>query len=438
MKVLISCGIAERGEYSNMAVNILTVDPNQFAITPKTSEDFELANFYGYLADGSRHHFTDTELRTVHNMLQRWGTSGIKNTEVLDNFSRFYNVYPDMEMAADLKSYIFITRPEMNLIGPGAGLSNQPTITLASENQTDTRLQYLAAMHPELMYMLTEEYSNEHQFIPYLQSRAESMQLPDYEIRTSEFTVPFYNYKFNYPTVTNESITGGTFTITFREDSELRIMNLFQFWIYYMDAVMKNKMKPTREHILDNSYDFMCSVYEIITDPTSERILFWSKYTGCYPTAVPLSNMSHNLRSTIDNKVGVTFSYMMVEMMEPRIITDFNHNSVNSDPRYDDAGYTRIFDHDFGVVGSDLVGAPSIVLSRDQHSLYLFWKYKGKGKSSTLSNSIPTLSNINKSLASSDIDRSDTTYDSSAALRAPTVSHTTLSSYILNNSDSIR
>ena len=419
-----------------MPVTEVSVDTTQFKLTPKTSEDFELASFYGTLADGSRHHFTDTELRKVHNMLQKWGTTGITSSEVMDNFSRFYAIYPDMEMPADLKSYIFITRPELNLTADSGGvrLANQPSIRLSEDNIYDNRLQYLAAMNPEIMYMLTEDYNNDHQFIPYLQGRAESLQLPDYQIRTSEFAVPFYSYKFNYPTVTNESITGGTFDVAFREDVDLRITKMFQFWIYYMDAVMKNKMKPTREHVLDNSYDFMCSVYEIITDPGSERILFWAKYTGCYPTSVPISNLSHNLRSTAENKVNITFNYMMVEAMEPRVITDFNLNagSSTSDDNFED-----IYDYDFGMVGSDLVSRPGIVLAENEHSLLLRWKKSAKGKTSTLSNSIPTLSNINRSLSNSGIRRSNTNVNTSAAVQTPEVSHSTLSSYIRNNSDKI-
>ena len=418
----------DRGE-NKMALSILDIIPKN-VIDPKTSEDFELSRHKGNLADGTVHTFSDTELRTLHSMFQRWGTSGLDASQALDNFNRFYSVFPDMEMPTDLKSYVFFTRPEMNLVGGSTSLSNQPTIRIADDNKHDTRLQYLAAMNPEIMYMLTEDYSNEHQFIPYLQSRAESLQIPDYQIRTSEFTVPFFSYKFTYPTVTNESITGGTFDVTFREDSELRITKLFQFWIYYMDAIMKDKMKPSRTHILDNSYDFMCSVYEIITDPTSEKILFWAKYTGCFPTSVPLSNLSHNLRSTVENKVSVQFSYMMVEAMEPRVIMDFNNNSTSA------TNYAPIYDESFGMVGESLVGSPRIVPTTDQHGLLLKWNTRKKGKTSSLSNSIPTLTNISKSLSDSSIERS---YDSTAVTAAINYAGivTQLSKYLNSNSDTI-
>lgn len=414
-----------RGE-TFMPVTQVNIDTSQFKITPRTSEDFELAHFTGQMANGETHRFTDTEMRTLHSMLQKWGTSGLNEALAMDNFNRFYSIFPDMEMNADLKTYIFITRPEMNLTSG----SNANAIVVNYENTNDNRLQYLAAMNPELLYMLTKDYSNEHDFIPYLQGRAESLQLPDYQIATSDYSVPFYGYKFTYPTVANQSITGGTFDITFREDNDLRVTKLFQFWLYYMDAIIKNKMKPTREHIIDNAYDFMCSVYEIITDPTGERILFWAKYTGCYPTSVPISNLSHNLRSTMDNKVGITFNYIMVEAMEPRVVTDFNNNSRSVNENYD-----QIYNEEFGMVSDSLVGHPRIELSKDTHALMLKWYKRRKGKTSSINKGSPTLLNINNVLEGR-VRRQDNFLEEDTP-PAVEVSHSTLSSYMRNNSDRI-
>lgn len=419
-----------KGVITTMAITTVQVNVDAFKNTPKTSEDFELANFYGTLADGSSHKFTDTEFRTLHSMIQRWGTTGLSNHHVLDNFNRFYSIFPDMEMPGDLKSYIFITRPEMNLTGTSdyVSLANQPSVQISAENATDTRLQYLAAMNPEIMYMLTKDYSSSHDFIPYLQGRAESLQIPDYQIRTSEFTVPFYSYKFAYPTVTNESITGGSFDITFRDDSDLRIMKMFDFWIYYMDAVMKNKMKPSKTHINGNFFDFMCSVYEIVCDPTSERILFWAKYTGCFPTSVPLSNLSHNRKSNVDSSVSISFQYMMVEAMEPRVIADFNNNSSH------EGTFVDVYNEDYGIIGDSLVGNPRIVVTPDEHSLILQWNSRVTGKSASLSNSIPTLSNIERQLNRSTRSRTTTDKQTYADTSNKTVG---LSRWLLNNSDSL-
>lgn len=425
---------------------IKIVDPNPLVVQPSTSETFEYANFKGVLpSSGMSHKFTDTEMRTLHNLLSKWSSKdGLNEALAMDNFNRFYAIFPDMEMPADLKTYVFITRPEMNLTGASDGgfkNTGKSSEMASGDNFADNRLQYLWMNNPEIAYMLTENFSYDHDFIPYLQGRTESLQLPDYQIRTSDFSIPFYSYKYTYPTVTNESITGGQFDITFREDEDLRITKLFQFWIYYMDAVIKNKMKVSREHLINNTYDFMCSVYEIICDPTSERVLYYAKYTGCYPIAVPISNLSHNLRSNVDNKVSISFNYMMVESLEPRIISDFNINSKARNEQF-----VNTYNETYGMVSDALVGNPYLEMTPDQHGLKLKWYPRSPGKISSMSKSTPTLTNFNTAVTNANAYRSqvansrnnpgiNTTYRYSGS---GTQTKAKLSDYLINNSDRIR
>ena len=423
---------------------IQIVDPNPLVVQPSTSETFQYAGYTGRLANGSTHHFTDTEMRTLHNMLTKWSTTnGLTETLAMDNFNRFYAIFPDMEMPADLKTYVFITRPELNLLGDSDGgyaSSGKASEMLSADNFGDDRLKYLWMNNPEIVYMLTEGFSYDHDFIPYLQGRTESLQLPDYQIRTSDFTIPFYSYKYTYPTVTNESITGGQFDITFREDEDLRITKLFQFWIYYMDAVIKNKMKVSRQHLVSNTYDFMCSVYEIICDPTSEKVLYYAKYTGCYPIAVPVSNLSHNLRSNVENKVSISFNYMMVECLEPRIVEDFNNNSR---ARSGEA-FVDIYNETYGMVTDALVGNPYLETTTDEHGLKLKWYPRSVGRIGNMSKRRPTLTNYQTAVTNSNAYRSqvtnsrnqtgiNTTYRYTGS-RSPNTTKS-LSDYLTNNSD---
>lgn len=335
---------------------------NDSFINPvKSSEDFEMAGFLGLMATGAYKRLSDTDMRTVHNMFSRWSARGLNEAKVLDNFNRFYTVFPEMEMSADLKTYTFITRPELNILS-GQG------ITLAPENAKDVRLQFMAQYCPEVLPMLTKEYSAQHDFISYLMGRTESLEIPDYQIRTSDFTIPFFSYKYSYPTVTNESETGGSFNITFREDNELRITNMFQFWIYYQDAVIKNKMSVKDEMKWGNFFDYMCSVYQLVCDPTTQKILFWTKYTGCFPTSVSTSTFSHNLHSTTDNKITVGFNYIRVEHNNPMIIADFQNNTVGGGYNFEEN-----YNYDFGTIGDTLVGCPKIIEAADHSCLLLKW-----------------------------------------------------------------
>ena len=306
---------------------------------------------------------SDSEMREMHDMLNLWSTSGISAARTLDNFNRFYACFPDMELSPNLKSYIFITRPDFNIED-----------ALAVDNATVFEMN---KTHPEILKWCTSNYSDQHELMPYLQSRATSLQLPDYQIRDSEFMVPFFGYKYKYPTVTNESTTGGTFDITFREDNQLRITKFFRFWTYYMDCINKGILTPTKENIKNGEYDYMCSVYEFICDPTSEWILWYSKYTGCFPTGVPVSNLSYSLGDSVDGKIGITFTYIRVEHMEPSILTDFASNIKTSDTNYLD-----LYNSDFDITASSMSACP--VLVRVDNKMLLKWLPMADGPSTGL------------------------------------------------------
>lgn len=316
-----------------------------------TSLEFQADKFTNALPGEAPHTFSDAEMRSLHEMFNLWTTSGLDAARTMDNFNRFYALYPEMEMPANLKTYVFITRPDLNIF------SSIEHGTLAEFIGTDGMTQRLLLENPEVLLWLSKGFTDKHDFIPYLQGRTESIQIPDVQIRTSDFTIPFFSYKYSFPTVTNESETGGSFEITFREDDQMRITKLFHYWLMYMDAVNKNRYRPSRSHIYDHSFDYMCSVYEFICDPTSEWILFYTKYTGCVPTSVPTSNFSYSRGGTYDNKVGITFQYIRTETLRPAVISDFMENVHIPTTNHN---YLSLHDDQFDITSPSLSACPTI------------------------------------------------------------------------------
>lgn len=366
-------------EYGRAVTKSMSAFDGVAMFEPKTSQDF--SGFLHQLPGESSHIYSDAEMRKLHEMVSLWSNNGLNTSMLLDNFNRFYQIYPDAELAGNLKSYVIITRPEMNIF---SGRSNR----LVSENADDPMIRVMANMNPEILHMLTAEYSSDHDFIPFLQGRTQSLQEVDYQIKTSDFTVPFFSYKYTYPTVTNESRTGGSFDITFREDDQMRILKMFQFWIYYMDAVNKDKIKVSSAARIRNSYDYMCSVYHFICDPTSEWVLFWSKYTGCYPTAVPISNLSFSLGDRIDNKISITFNYMRAETLDPAILNDFMGNVHTRATNYLD-----LHNDQFDLTGPSMSSCPVLTTSSDGRKFLLKWlPYNSTGVGSNAANSVESFS----------------------------------------------
>lgn len=279
------------------------------------------------------------------------------------NFDRFYSVYPEIELT-DLKHYIFITRPELNVVNIG-----NPAF-VSSTCSKDSWMKYMARDHNIVLRHLTLTLDPDHDFMPFLVGRTESIQIPDYSLKNQSVSQPYSNYLMPYATNANESRTGGTFDIVFKEEYQLRVHKLFYTWMYYIDAVNKGLFKPLHKFLIYNKFDYMCSVYHIVTRADGETIVWWSKYTGCVPINIPNSDMSFNLRGGTENKIPITFSYFMHEALNPEILLDFNQNS-----RAAATSYVPLYDEELFSTGNALVGAPFIHRrNSESYAYYLRWR----------------------------------------------------------------
>ena len=261
--------------------------------------------------------------------------SGIENTSKY--FDRLYSVYPERELTS-VCQYVFIVRPDLNFYAPndkdGTTLLSYSAYDIksgympATYPANDQFIRYMQTTNPNLMRALTPKLGGgKHDFIPFLVGRTESLQLPDYTLKDYKVTQPYTGFSLPYASHALESTTGGQFEITFREDSSMRIHHLFSIWTYYIDAVTRNKLGPKMKYIRENKMDYATSVYCITCAADATRILHWAKYTGAFPTSVPNSDMSFNLRGQVNNQVTIPFDYFLAEVMNPLILLDFNKNA---------------------------------------------------------------------------------------------------------------
>jgi hypothetical protein len=274
------------------------------------------------------------------------------------NFDRFYSIYNDLEMDK-LTQYVFMVRPDLNVVNP-----NNP-LELSDTCATNAYLSYMCASHNIVLRSLTDSFPDaNHDFIPFLVGRTEAIQMPDISIKNNSISQPFTNILMPYGSNMWESLTGGTFDITFREDRDLRIHKLFQTWLYYIDGVSRGVFKPKKKYIDYNKYDYMTSVYYFVCQADGETLVWWNKYTGAFPTTVPNSDMSFNLRGAVDNRLSIPFAYFMQDIpMNPMVLIDFNRNSSgesNSNTGKAPAEYLSIYDENVGGTRNGLYGAPFI------------------------------------------------------------------------------
>lgn len=271
------------------------------------------------------------------------------NTELY--FDRLYSVYLDLEMD-NLCQYVFMVRPNLNIF-----MDNNPSkLAKLTESQInagfyansspskDQFFRYMKKTYPYMLQSLTYELPGNHDFIPYLVGRTESLQIPDYSIKGYTMNQPYTNYELPYASHGLDSSTGGDFDITFREDNELKIHKFFQTWLYYIDGVTRNRFSPKTKYIMHNKIDYATSVYCITCKADAETIVYWTKYTGAYPTTVPNSSLSFNLRGSVDNKITIPFRYFLQEAMDPYILIDFNKNAHVTKPN--SQGYMPVYRSD--------------------------------------------------------------------------------------------
>lgn len=281
-------------------------------------------------------------------------------------FDRWYSVDPTRDEVSG-RHYIFILRPDLNLTDPALSTAEKVMLNSDAGIAGDAFWQYLAQYHPEIIASLTGEFRLQsnlqstsavasgsgqgnsifndgstafdasgknpvpigmHSLIPFLTGRVESLQQPDFSIKNYNLTQPYTRYSIPYAASAIESQTGGSFDITFRDDGQFSVRKLFYAWIYYMDGVMRNKFKPKDKYILYNAFDYATSVYDIMVDATGENIIWWSKYTGCFPTSVPISDLSFNKGSAPDSKVSIPFVYYYHEDLNVGSLLDLNFNSL--------------------------------------------------------------------------------------------------------------
>lgn len=310
---------------------------------------------------GSNRKNIRTELREVMNL-----------TPVIDsyqdsyqNFNRFYSVYPEQELSS-LNTYVFIVRPSCNIL-----TNNGAHSELVPANQSDSLFVYMSQDHKTVLRFLSDDLAADHKFIPFLVYRTESLQLADYTLKDSSVNQPYTNWQIPYATNANESITGGSFDITFREDNQLRITKLFHAWTHYINGIMRGMIQPNKTLTTNqNKFDYMSTVYQITCSPDGSTILYFAQYVGCFPTNVPHSNYSFNLRGQAENKISIPFRYFKLNHFDPESLHDFNKCSkTDSNGKYTES---RMYNQTDGMIGDAIVGAPYIVYSDGAYRLK--WK----------------------------------------------------------------
>lgn len=322
-----------------------------------TSINESIQNYISYTSNSKRNNFFNNyssfiaDINTIENNLNIGlnpdNVSVIKNN-MLTKFNRFLIAFPEQALPKTF-AHVFFTRPQLNLY------SHDNVLLPVVDN--DPYFYYLNKNSPQLLKSLTKDFSFTHDFNPFLSNKAESFDLADEYIDTAEYGETFTGYKIKYGQHNIKSKTADSFSITYTDDNNYNIFKIHKAWTDYISRVYRGEFSPSRESITSHTLDYAASVYYILCGPDGETILFWTKYTGVFPSNTPSSASSWTKGNVAKvPEFSIKYEYSWKDDMNPVSLAEFNLNSA----RQSNYKYAKIYEPDLLSTGKTFVGAPFI------------------------------------------------------------------------------
>lgn len=263
------------------------------------------------------------------------------------------------------KTYIFITRPDLNFWKMPTGVHNVETVDLfnyfSKMNIGLSVMPYL--MFPHLMPMEfavsrgnsgnvkssyvrcrrerigltplpTDEkavnkigYTPYTPFIPILSNTCKSSSGgQDLSLEVEETEGDLHGNKLQYAKGADPSFQPGEITLEFNDVWGSPVMHMMNIWVHYIHYLTKGVVVEWEKYLQYRILDYTCSIYIFETDKDNSTILRWAKYTGCFPKSVPLGNIQHNMETDVEHlrNLSIPFVYNRYEAMKPAALVDFN------------------------------------------------------------------------------------------------------------------
>lgn len=214
---------------------------------------------------------------------------------------------------------VFLTTPSMNIYENGDCCE-----TLLDSNQL---FSYLNSTDSYILKQL--QYSGGGSTSPFIKlctNRFKGITLKDFGMKTIEDYENYYGWKQILPASTIDNFTAeSSLTVNFAETKNLDITKIFYAWMTYIEVTSYGLHEPTQTTRDNRILDFTSSLYFFLLDFDMRTVLYFTKYTGIYPTNVPLSSLVlSDITSRNAIETTITFAYQYKEELNPQIIYDFN------------------------------------------------------------------------------------------------------------------
>lgn len=323
----------------------LTWEQDASYATPELEphKDEQEVEVWKTLWDADYSDFTDS-IDLIHNEFN----ISVDRLSIVQNFNRFRVPTIDNELQAT-RGYIFFTRPDLNLNAELDGVAGVARISPMFDNMLKSHTVLIS-------YLMGDAPSVAHEFIPIFTHACTGLDVADEVLETVETGNTYTGWKYMYGTSLTKSKSGGTVNVSFTDDDMLSVYKMIKVWCEYIHAVYRGETEPHEQYMKYNQLDYAISIYYFLCKATSENeILFWTKYTGCFPTAIPSSNFSDQIGTVIRRpEYSVPFAFARKDDFNPLSIVEFNNLSTN------DFTYMPAYNEETLRMNSSFVGAPFV------------------------------------------------------------------------------
>ena len=162
-----------------------------------------------------------------------------------------------------------------------------------------------------------------------------------------------------------EGRQGSTLDLTFRDTKNLEVYELARLWMLYIykrklgvfippyngyqksngympnipdSGVPLSGAQYTRYHPYDRALEYCASLYDIITNESGTKILYWCKYYGIYPTSVTPGLNNDNNAAITEMNTSISFKYHYRLENTNKTLVEFNYDAGLTD----DVGVVKV------------------------------------------------------------------------------------------------
>lgn len=273
----------------------------------------------------------------------------------ISTYNRTKTPIADLEFRKGFR-HVFITRPECYIMA-----SNNGSSVLSQQAEYDEDFNSAYTRCPHILSLLSPSYvtgsfSNDglnHNWNFLLSNRITGMtEAPKMSITVDDDMVKSSKgYTIN-PAKYMASRQGSTLNLSFTDTKDLEINDLMRLWMAYMHKRKSGVFTPPyngykyineftkastggvrvngcNNHPYDRALEYCCSIFDIITNESDSKILYWCKYYGVYPSEVSLDGMTNSKNMAIEALPTVTASFRYQYKLENvnKTFIEFNYNA---------------------------------------------------------------------------------------------------------------